>query len=433
VHTAPHNHFGKGLAEWQVSVFRQQNRHLAFEFDVGPQSTHQIQQGRRMKIHEYQGKEILKKFGVTTPRGIPCFSVDEAVKAAETLGGRVWVVKAQIHAGGRGKGGGVKVAKNPDEVRIYANAILGMQLKTHQTGPAGQKVRRLLIEEGADIKKEYYVAALTDRATQKIAMMASSEGGMDIEEVAHKTPEKIIKVFIDPATGLTDAQANELATGIGVPEGSLAQAVDTLKKLYTCYMETDASLAEINPLILEGNGGIKALDAKFNFDSNALYRHPEIVAYRDLDEEDADEIEASKYDLAYISLDGNIGCLVNGAGLAMATMDTIKLFGAEPANFLDVGGGATTEKVTEAFKIMLKNPKVKGILVNIFGGIMKCDTIAAGIVAAAKETHLSVPLVVRMKGTNEDLGKQILKDSGLPIISADTMAEAATKIVAAVK
>ncbi|MDP1613861.1 MAG: ADP-forming succinate--CoA ligase subunit beta [Sulfuritalea sp.] len=391
-----------------------------------------------MKIHEYQGKEILKKFGVTVPRGIPCFSVDEAVKAAETLGGKVWVVKAQIHAGGRGKGGGVKVAKNPDEVRIYANAILGMQLKTHQTGPAGQKVRRLLLEEGADIKKEYYVAALTDRATQKVAMMASSEGGMDIEEVAHKTPEKIIKVFIDPATGLTDAQANELARGIGVPEGSAAQAVDTFKKLYTCYMETDASLAEINPLILEGGvdgkpGGIKALDAKFNFDANALYRHPEIVAYRDLDEEDADEIEASKFDLAYISLDGNIGCLVNGAGLAMATMDTIKLFGAEPANFLDVGGGATTEKVTEAFKIMLKNPKVKGILVNIFGGIMKCDTIAEGVVAAAKETHLSVPLVVRMKGTNEDLGKKILKDSGLPIISADTMADAAAKIVAAVK
>jgi succinyl-CoA synthetase beta subunit len=386
-----------------------------------------------MKIHEYQGKELLKKFGVTVPRGIPCFSVDEAVKAAETLGGRVWVVKAQIHAGGRGKGGGVKVAKSLDEVRIFANAILGMQLKTHQTGPEGQKVRRLLVEEGADIKKEYYVAALTDRATQKVAMMASSEGGMDIEEVAHKTPEKIIKVFVDPAAGLTDVQANELAKGIGVPEGSLAQAVDTLKKLYTCYMETDASLAEINPLILEGNGGIRALDAKFNFDSNALFRHPEIVAYRDLDEEDADEIEASKFDLAYISLDGNIGCLVNGAGLAMATMDTIKLFGAEPANFLDVGGGATTEKVTEAFKIMLKNPKVKGILVNIFGGIMKCDTIAQGVVAAAKETHLSVPLVVRMKGTNEDLGKQILKDSGLPIISADTMAEAATKIVAAVK
>ena len=386
-----------------------------------------------MKIHEYQGKEILKKFGISTPRGIPCFSVEDAVKAGETLGGRVWVVKAQIHAGGRGKGGGVKVAKNPDELRIYAKAILGMQLKTHQTGPEGQKVRRLLIEEGADIKHEYYLAALTDRVTQRVAMMASSEGGMDIEKVAHDTPEKIIKVFIDPATGLSDAQANELARGIGVPEGSLAQAVDTFKKLYTCYMETDASLAEINPLILEGNGNIKALDAKFNFDANALYRQPEIVAYRDLDEEDADEIEASKHDLSYISLDGNIGCMVNGAGLAMATMDTINLFGAEPANFLDVGGGATTEKVTAAFKIMLKNPKVNGILVNIFGGIMRCDTIATGIVAAARETHLSVPLVVRMKGTNEDLGKQILKDSGLPIISADTMAEAATKIVAAVK
>jgi succinyl-CoA synthetase beta subunit len=386
-----------------------------------------------MKIHEYQGKEILRKFGVSTPRGIPCFSVDEAVKAAETLGGKIWVVKAQIHAGGRGKGGGVKLAKSLDEVRSHANSILGMQLKTHQTGPEGQKVRRLLVEDGADIKKEYYVAALTDRATQKVAMMASSEGGMDIEEVAHKTPEKIIKVFVDPLVGLTDAQAKELAVGIGVPEASQVQAIDTFKKLYTCYMETDASLAEINPLILEGNGNIKALDAKFNFDSNALYRQPEIVAYRDLDEEDADEIEASKFDLAYISLDGNIGCLVNGAGLAMATMDTIKLFGAEPANFLDVGGGATTEKVTEAFKIMLKNPKVKGILVNIFGGIMKCDTIATGVVTAAKETHLSVPLVVRMKGTNEDLGKKILAESGLPIIAADTMAEAATKIVAAVK
>ena len=386
-----------------------------------------------MKIHEYQGKEILRKFGVATPRGIPCFSVEEAVKAAETLGGKVWVVKAQIHAGGRGKGGGVKLAKSLDEVRQHASSILGMQLKTHQTGPAGQKVRRLLIEDGADIKKEYYCAALTDRASQKIAMMASSEGGMDIEEVAHKTPEKIIKVFIDPAVGLTDAQATELARGIGVPAGSIAQAVDTFKKLYTCYMETDASLAEINPLILEGNGNIKALDAKFNFDSNALYRQPEIVAMRDVEEEDPDELEASKHDLAYISLDGNIGCLVNGAGLAMATMDTIKLYGADPANFLDVGGGATTEKVTEAFKIMLKNPKLKGILVNIFGGIMKCDTIAEGVVAAARETHLSVPLVVRMKGTNEDLGKKILADSGLPIIAADTMAEAATKIVAAVK
>ena len=386
-----------------------------------------------MKIHEYQGKQILKKFGVSVPRGIHCTSVDDAVKAAETLGGNVWVVKAQIHAGGRGKGGGVKVAKSLDEVRKYANDILGMQLITHQTGPEGQKVRNLLIEEGADIKHEYYVAALTDRATQSVAMMASSEGGMDIEEVAHSTPEKIIKVFINPLVGMTDAQAKTLADGIGIPAGSQAQAMDTFKKLYTCYMETDASLAEINPLILEGNGNIKALDAKFNFDSNSLYRQEEIVAFRDLDEEDADEVEASKFDLAYISLDGNIGCLVNGAGLAMATMDTIKLFGAEPANFLDVGGGATTEKVTEAFKIMLKNPKVKGILVNIFGGIMRCDTIATGVVAAAKETHLSVPLVVRMKGTNEDLGKQILKDSGLPIISADSMAEAATKIVAAVK
>ncbi|WP_369692828.1 ADP-forming succinate--CoA ligase subunit beta [Azovibrio restrictus] len=393
----------------------------------------QIKQGNRMKIHEYQGKEILRKFGVNVPRGVFCPTAAEAVAAAQSLGGSVWVVKAQIHAGGRGKGGGVKVAKSLDEVKQYAEQIYGMQLVTHQTGPEGQKVRRLLIEEGADIKKEYYVAALTDRATQKVAMMASSEGGMDIEEVAHKTPEKIIKVFVDPLVGLTDAQAKELAVGIGVPEASQAQAIDTFKKLYTCYMETDASLAEINPLILEGNGNIKALDAKFNFDSNALYRQPEIVAMRDLDEEDPDEIEASKFDLAYISLDGNIGCLVNGAGLAMATMDTIKLFGAEPANFLDVGGGATTEKVTEAFKIMLKNPKVKGILVNIFGGIMRCDTIATGVVAAAKEVKLSVPLVVRMKGTNEELGKKILAESGLPIIAADTMAEAATKIVAAVK
>ena len=386
-----------------------------------------------MKIHEYQAKEVLRKYGVVTPRGVACFSVDEAVKAAEDLGGSIWVVKAQIHAGGRGKGGGVKLARSLDEVRSNADQILGMQLVTHQTGPEGQKVRRLLVEEGADIKKEYYVAALTDRASQKIAMMASSEGGMDIEEVAAKTPEKIIKVFVDPLLGLSDAQARQLASGIGVPDASMDKAVDTFKKLYACYMETDASLAEINPLILEGNGNIKALDAKFNFDSNALYRHPEIVEMRDLDEEDPDELEASKYDLAYISLDGNIGCLVNGAGLAMATMDTIKLFGASPANFLDVGGGATTEKVTEAFKIMLKNPKVKGILVNIFGGIMRCDTIATGVVAAAREVNLSVPLVVRMKGTNEDIGKKILADSGLPIISADSMAEAATKIVGAVK
>jgi succinyl-CoA synthetase beta subunit len=385
-----------------------------------------------MKIHEYQAKEVLRRFGVVTPRGIPCFEVDEAVAAAESLGGKVWVVKAQIHAGGRGKGGGVKVAKSLDEVREFAKQIMGMQLVTHQTGPEGQKVRRLLIEEGADIQKEYYVAALTDRATQKVAMMASSEGGMDIEEVAHNTPEKIIKVFIDPLTGMTDAQGKELADGIGVPAASQVQAIDTFKKLYACYMETDASLAEINPLILEGNGNIKALDAKFNFDSNALYRHEDIVAFRDLDEEDPAEIEASKFDLSYVSLDGNIGCLVNGAGLAMATMDVIKLYGAEPANFLDVGGGATTEKVTEAFKIMLRNPNVRGILVNIFGGIMRCDTIATGVVAAAREVHLTVPLVVRMKGTNEELGKQILAESGLPIISADSMADAAQKIVAAV-
>jgi len=386
-----------------------------------------------MKIHEYQGKEVLRQFGVPVPRGYPAFSVREATEAAQKLGGAVWVVKAQIHAGGRGKGGGVKLARTMAEVEALSGQILGMQLKTHQTGPEGQKVRRLLIEEGADIKKEYYLAALTDRATQKVAMMASSEGGMDIEEVAHATPEKIIKVFVDPATGLTDAQAGQLADGIGVPAASKAQAIDVFKKLYACYMGTDASLAEINPLILEGNGNIKALDAKFNFDSNALFRHPEIVAYRDLDEEDPAEIEASKFDLSYISLDGNIGCLVNGAGLAMATMDTIKLFGGEPANFLDVGGGATAEKVTEAFKIMLKNKSVKGILVNIFGGIMKCDTIAEGVIAACKAVNLQVPLVVRMKGTNEDLGKKMLKESGLPIISADTMAEAATKIVAAVK
>jgi succinyl-CoA synthetase beta subunit len=386
-----------------------------------------------LKIHEYQGKELLRKFNVPTPRGIPCHSIDEAVAAAEKLGGPVWVVKAQIHAGGRGKGGGVKVAKSIADVREKASQILGMQLKTHQTGPEGQKVRRLLIEDGADIKKEYYVAALTDRASQRVAMMASSEGGMDIEEVAHSTPEKILKEFVDPATGLTDAQADRLARGIGVPDASVAQAREVLQNLYRCYMETDASLAEINPLILEGNGNIKALDAKFNFDSNALFRHPEITAYRDLDEEDPAEVEASKFDLAYIQLDGNIGCLVNGAGLAMATMDTIKLFGGEPANFLDVGGGATAEKVTEAFKIMLKNPWLKAILVNIFGGIMRCDTIAAGVIAACKAVSLSVPLVVRMKGTNEDLGKKMLAESGLPIISADTMAEAAQKVVAAAK
>ena len=386
-----------------------------------------------MKIHEYQAKELLRAHGVPVPRGHAAFTVREAVEAAQKLGGSVWVVKAQIHAGGRGKGGGVKLARSQAEVEQLAGQILGMQLVTHQTGPVGQKVRRLLVEEGADIRKEYYVAVLTDRATQKVCVMASSEGGMDIEEVAHRTPEKILKVYADPLTGLTDAQALELASGIGVPEASQAQAVDVLRKLYACYMATDASLAEINPLILEGSGAIKALDAKFNFDGNALFRHPEIVAYRDLDEEDPAEVEASKYDLSYISLDGNIGCLVNGAGLAMATMDTIKLFGGEPANFLDVGGGATAEKVTEAFKIMLKNDKVEGILVNIFGGIMRCDTIAEGVIAACKAVNLKVPLVVRMKGTNEEIGKKMLAESGLPIISADTMADAATRIVAAVK
>ena len=386
-----------------------------------------------MKIHEYQGKEILRQFGVPVPRGIPAFTVQEAVEAAHNLGGPVWVVKAQIHAGGRGKGGGVKVARSIDEVKKFAGDILGMQLVTHQTGPGGQKVRRLLIEDGADIQKEYYISAVTDRSSQRVAMIVSSEGGMDIEGVAHDTPEKIITEIVDPALGLTDAQAKKLSDAIGVPASSTAQAADVLQKVYKCYMDTDASLVEINPLILEGKGGIRALDAKFNFDSNALFRHPEIVAYRDLDEEDPAEVEASKFDLAYISLDGNIGCLVNGAGLAMATMDTIKLFGAEPANFLDVGGGATPEKVTEAFKIMLKNPKVKAILVNIFGGIMKCDTIADGVITACKATKLSVPLVVRMKGTNEDLGKKMLKDSGLPIISVDTMAEAAQAAVQAVK
>jgi succinyl-CoA synthetase beta subunit len=384
-----------------------------------------------MKIHEYQGKELFRKYGVATPRGIPCFTVDEAVDAARKLGGSVWVVKAQIHAGGRGKGGGVKVAKSPDEVRERAKQILGMQLVTHQTGPAGQKVRRLLVEEGADIRQELYIGMVVDRVTQRVCLMASSEGGMDIEEVAAKHPEKIHKVFIDPAAGLTDADAGAVAKKIGIPDAAVPQGAKLLQALYRCFNDTDASLAEINPLVVTGDGRVVALDAKFNFDDNALFRHPEIVAMRDLDEEDPLEIEASKHDLSYISLDGNIGCMVNGAGLAMATMDTIKLFGGEPANFLDVGGGATAEKVTAAFKIMLSNPKVKAILVNIFGGIMKCDTIAEGVVSAAREVKLSVPLVVRMKGTNEELGRKILADSGLPIISAGNMAEAGQKAVAA--
>ncbi len=386
-----------------------------------------------MKIHEYQGKEILRRYGVAVPRGVACFSVDEAMKAAEELGGAVWVVKAQIHAGGRGKGGGVKLARSKDEVRAHASSILGMQLVTHQTGPQGQKVRRLLVEEGADIRKELYVGMVVDRATQRVCLMASSEGGMDIEEVAAHTPEKIHKVFVDPSRGLIDAEADDVAVKIGVPAASVPQARAVLQGLYKAFWETDASLAEINPLILTGDGRVVALDAKMNFDSNALFRHPDIMELRDLDEEDPAEVEASKFDLSYIQLDGNIGCLVNGAGLAMATMDTIKLFGGEPANFLDVGGGATTEKVTEAFKLMLRSPKLRAILVNIFGGIMRCDVIAEGVVAASKAVGLKVPLVVRMKGTNEALGKQILAASGLPIISADTMAEAAERVVAAAR
>jgi succinyl-CoA synthetase beta subunit len=384
-----------------------------------------------MKIHEYQAKEILRKYGVATPRGIACFSVEEAVAAGVQLGGKVWVVKAQIHAGGRGKGGGVKLARTPDELRQYASQILGMQLKTPQTGPEGQKVRRLLIEEGADIRKELYVGMVVDRGSQRIVLMASSEGGMDIEEVAAKTPEKIHKAVVDPVKGLADRDAEDISRKIGVPESGVSQARDLLKALYKAFDDTDASLAEINPLIVTGDGKVMALDAKMNFDDNALFRHPELVALRDLDEEDPAEVEASKFDLNYIQLDGNIGCLVNGAGLAMATMDIIKLYGGSPANFLDVGGGASTEKVTEAFKIMLKNPKLKAILVNIFGGIMKCDVIAQGVVAAAREVKLSVPLVVRLEGTNVELGKKILAESGLPIISGNNMADAAQKVVAA--
>ena len=384
-----------------------------------------------MKIHEYQGKEIFRKFGVPTPRGFPAFTVDEAVDAAKKLGGRVWVVKAQIHAGGRGKGGGVKVAKSLDEVAKLASSILGMQLRTHQTGPQGQKVRRLLVEEGADIKKELYVGMVVDRGSQKVVLMASSEGGMDIEEVAASAPEKIRKIAIDPAQGLADADADEIALGIGIPQVALAQGRALFKALYKCFWETDASLVEVNPLIVTGQNQVVALDSKINFDDNALFRHPDIAALRDLDEEDPAEVEASKHDLNYIQLDGNIGCLVNGAGLAMATMDIIKFYGGSPANFLDVGGGATTEKVTEAFKIMLKTPGLKAILVNIFGGIMRCDVIAQALVDASKAVSLHVPLVVRLEGTNVDLGKKILADSGLPIISGNDMGDAAQKVVAA--
>ena len=386
-----------------------------------------------VKIHEYQGKELFRKYGVATPHGIPCFSADEAVEAAQKLGGGSWVVKAQIHAGGRGKGGGVKVAKSLDEVKRFSSQILGMQLVTHQTGPGGQKVRRLLIEEGADIAQELYVGMVVDRGTQRAVLMASSEGGMDIEEVAAKTPEKIHKVFIDPARGLTDQDAQDMARKIGIPDASVKDGARLLQALYRCFDETDASLAEINPLIVTRQGKVVALDSKLNFDDNALYRHAEIQEMRDLDEEDPAEVEASKHDLSYIQLDGDIGCLVNGAGLAMATMDIIKVCGGSPANFLDVGGGATTERVTEAFKIMLRNPSLKAILVNIFGGIMRCDVIAQALVEASKAVSLRVPLVVRLEGTNVDIGKKILADSGLPIISASNMDDAAKKVVAAAK
>jgi len=386
-----------------------------------------------MKIHEYQAKEILRAYGVKTPKGIPCFSEAEAEAAARQLGGEVWVVKAQIHAGGRGKGGGVKVVKSIADVKSASSSILGMQLITHQTGPEGQLVKRLLVEEGAQIDKELYVGMVVDRESQSVCLMASSEGGMDIEEVAVSAPEKIHKIFIDSQQGLDRKQAIELNEKIGIPHGSSEKGADLFEGLYQAFVDKDASLAEINPMILTKDGDILALDAKMNFDTNAVFRQPEILDMRDLDEEDPAEIQASKFDLSYISLDGDIGCLVNGAGLAMSTMDVIKLFGGEPANFLDVGGGATTEKVTEAFKIMLSNPNLRAILVNIFGGIMQCDVIAAGVVEAAKQVDLTVPLVVRMKGTNENLGKQILAESGLPIISSETMADAAQQVVEAAR
>lgn len=382
-----------------------------------------------MNIHEYQGKELLRKYGVSVPDGKVAFTVDEAVQAAKELNSNVVVVKAQIHAGGRGKAGGVKIAKNLDEVRTYAGELLGKTLVTHQTGPEGKEVKRLLIEKGCDIKKEYYIGIVLDRATSRVTLMASSEGGMEIEEVAEKTPEKIFKETIDPLIGLAPFQARRIAFNIGIPKELVNQAVKFMTGLYTVFVEKDCSIAEINPLVITGDGKVMALDAKLNFDSNALYRHPDILEYRDLDEEDPKEIEASKYDLSYIKLNGNIGCMVNGAGLAMATMDIIKYYGGEPANFLDVGGGATAEKVTEAFKIILSDNNVKGIFVNIFGGIMKCDVIATGVVEAAKQIGLSVPLVVRLEGTNVDLGKNILHESGLNIVPAESMADGAQKIV----
>jgi len=386
-----------------------------------------------MKVHEYQAKEILRSRGVPVPQGRACFSVDDAVGAAEALGGERWVVKAQIHAGGRGKGGGVKVVSSIDEVRAAANDLLGMMLITHQTGPEGQEVKRLLVEQGVGIARELYVGMVIDRATQKVAVMASSEGGTEIEEVAAKTPDKIHKVFVNPVQGLTSVEAENLMAKLDLVGAQLAEAGRFLQALYQTFWDTDASLAEINPLVITSEGGVIALDAKFNFDDNALFRHPDVVALRDTDEEDPAELEASAVGLNYISLDGNIGCLVNGAGLAMATMDIIKLYGGEPANFLDVGGGATTEQVTEAFKIMLRNPDLKAILVNIFGGIMRCDVVAEGLVEAAKVVKLNIPLVVRLEGTNVERGREILESANLDMLTATTMAEAAEKVVGAAR
>ena len=396
-----------------------------------------------MNIHEYQAKELLAKFGVPVPAGHAAMSVDEAVEAAGKLPGPLWVVKAQIHAGGRGKGkfkelgpdakGGVRLAKSVDEVRAHAEEMLGKTLVTIQTGDAGKEVQRLYITDGVDIAKEFYLALLVDRATGRIAMVASTEGGMDIEEVAHSTPEKIHTITIDPATGLQPHHGRAVAAALGLTGDLAKQAANVTAKLYDAFLGTDAEQIEINPLAVTDDGKLMVLDAKVGFDGNAMFRHKDLAELRDLTEEDAMEIEASKYDLAYIKLDGDIGCMVNGAGLAMATMDIIKLNGAFPANFLDVGGGASKEKVTAAFKIILSDPAVKGILVNIFGGIMRCDTIAEGIVAAAREVNISVPLVVRLEGTNVDKGKEILANSGLPIVSADDLGDAARKIVAEVK
>ncbi|MFC7392535.1 ADP-forming succinate--CoA ligase subunit beta [Scopulibacillus cellulosilyticus] len=386
-----------------------------------------------MNIHEYQGKELLRSYGVAVPNGQVAFTPEEAVEAAKNLNSDVKVVKAQIHAGGRGKAGGVKLAKSLDEVRTYAEELLGKTLVTHQTGPEGKEIKRLLIEEGSDIKKEFYVGLVLDRATSRIVLMGSEEGGTEIEEVAAKTPEKIFKETIDPAIGLMPFQARRLAFNINIPKELINKAAKFMTGLYQVFVEKDCSVAEINPLVTTGDGQVMALDAKLNFDDNALYRHKDIMELRDLSEEDEKEIEASKYDLSYIALDGNIGCMVNGAGLAMSTMDIIKHYGGDPANFLDVGGGATTEKVTEAFKIILSDKNVKGIFVNIFGGIMKCDVIANGVVEASKQVGLNLPLVVRLEGTNVELGKQILEDSGLNITAAESMADGAEKIVSLVK